>query len=185
MADIPDVGRARAVLHNDKGSPLDKMLVSIFEDITAQLKQSLVDHNVNTTSLGLSQSIKPTKVSVNGDVAQISIEMAHYWKYVNKGVNGTEVSRGAPRWGKAPRGTKSFHQAILEWIPQRGVSLPERFKTFESFAWAIMANIKKRGQAARPFYDDVVNEELIKEMSGKFSEIIGKSIKVQIRAAWQ
>lgn len=180
-----NIGASKAILENKGSSPLSELLISLVEGVVSDLKDALVARNINTTSLGLSQSIGVSGISFEGDTVSVGITAEFYWKYINYGVNGTEVNHGAPEWGKAPQGVKSFKQAILEWIPQRGVMLPQEFRTFDSFAYAIMTNIRKKGKAPRPFFEDVVNNSLVAKLQEPISNVLGRAIIVNIVSPWQ
>lgn len=175
-----DLGTAKSVLQNKPGSPLGSLLQDMIQDVIEQLQQAMKNRNINTSSASLSQSIAPTEVKFNGDSVEIGLTMEHYWKYVNYGVNGSEVSRNAPAWGSAPSAGKSFRDSIKEWIPKRGLSLPESFKSYDQFAFAIMTNIIKRGKEGRPFFEDVVNDNLIQVMREPIESIVGRSIEIAI-----
>lgn len=180
-----NLGSSKAVLENRGNSPLSRLLTDISEEVVERLKQALVDRDVNTSSQGLSQSIGVTEIKFEGESLTVGISAEFYWKYVNYGVNGTEINHGAPSWGPAPSGTKSFKQAIQEWIPQRGLQLPPNFDSFEAFTYAIMTNIRKHGQAPRPFFEDVVNERLVEEIREPVTNVIGRAIEISIVSPWQ
>lgn len=182
---IANIGQARAVLNGEPSSPLAALLRDFALNVCGQLQESLKKHNVNTSALGLSQSIQPTKVSITKSAVSIGIEAEHYWKFVNYGVNGTEISWGAPAWGTQPNTGKSFHQNILEWIPKRGVKLPPQFDDYNSFAWAIMQGVKKKGQQPRPFYTEVINKNLAAIVRPQIEKILGRSIEIIIAEPWQ
>lgn len=185
MADIPnltDLGQANAVLNNKGDSPLTKLVVSLVQTVADDLKQALRDRNISTNTEGLSTSItlgKEPKITANS--VEVELSMASYWKYINYGVNGTEVGHGAPNWGRAPKGELSFHQAILKWIPTRDIKIDKNFKSYDSLAWAIMTTIRKKGKAARPFLQDVVNEELVKVMKAPIEKLLGRAIVLSIK----
>lgn len=180
-----DLGSSKAVLDNKGSSPLSKLLISMSEDVVTQLKAALVARNINTSSQGLSQSLHVSEIKIQGSEVQIGISAEFYWKFVNYGVNGTEIHRGAPDWGARPPGDKTFKQAIKEWIPQRGLQLPAEFTSFESFTYAIMNNIRKKGKQARPFFEDVVNEKLVEKLREPITKLIGRSIEISIASPWQ
>jgi hypothetical protein len=175
---------AQDVLQNKPNSPLGELLGELTQDIIEQLKERLQARNINASE-GLSQSIGTKGAEIEGDSISVAITMDFYWKYIQYGVNGTEVSRGAPQWGKAPAGEKSFHQAIKDWIPSRGLSLPEQFKDYDSFAWAIMVNKRKKGQEAKPFFTDVINEQLVSVLKKPIEQMIGRAIEINIVEPWQ
>lgn len=180
-----NLGSSRAVLDNKGSSPLSKLLVDISNEIVTELKQALVDRNINTASQGLSQSLGVTEINFDGNLLSVGISAEFYWKYVNYGVNGTETHRGAPDWGPAPAGELSFSESIRRWIPQRGLQLPQEFSSFESFTYAIMTNIRKHGKAARPFFEDVVNESLVAKIRQPIEAVIGRAVEISITAPWQ
>jgi hypothetical protein len=171
-------------LDNKPDSPLGKLLTELTEDVIKQLQDRLVARDINA-SLGLSQSIVPTDVFIEGNTVGVGISMDFYWKYVNYGVNGTEINRGAPNWGGAPQQSKTFLQAIREWIPQRGLTLPEGFTDYDSFAWAIMSNKRKKGQEARPFFTDVINESLVNVLKEPIERLLGRAVEISIVEPWQ
>ena len=199
-----DLGSSVATLNNAPGSPLSQLLIALLEDLTEQLQQALVDRNINTSSLGLSQSIKPTAAIVQGDVVQVGLEMDFYWKFVNYGVNGAGltgnesestrpngsgaspvVNSGSPAWGSTPSEGLSFKESILQWIPQRNVMLPPEFADFDQFAFAIMTNIRKYGMEARPFFEDVINQNTAEFLRAPIQALFGKSLTIAIASPWQ
>ena len=184
IAMVKDLGTAKDILKGDPSSPLAQLLQDLMQDVTDQLVQSLSKYDV-VASGNLMQSIRPTEsATLDGDVLTVSITAPFYWKFVNYGVNGTEVSRGAPAWGSQPQ-DKSFHTSIKDWVRNRGITLPENFSNYDSFAWAIMKNIEKKGIEKRPFFTDVVNEKLYDALSEPISTLIGRAITINIVEPWQ
>jgi hypothetical protein len=189
------LGEAQAILDNSNASPLGQLLVSLADDVIKDLKAALKARDINTSSLGLSQSIVPSNVNVNGSEVSVNISMDFYWKYVNYGVNGAgmtgnekkpkTVNSGSPTHGKAPAATKSFKDSILEWIPKRGAMLPQQFQTYDQFTYAIMTNLKKYGQAPRPFFDDVINDALVQTLKTPIEKVMGRAIELKIVKPWQ
>lgn len=180
-----NIGKSKAVINAQQGSPLEELLKDLCQDVSNQLVESLDKHNVKA-SLNLRQSIKPdNKVTIKGSEVTVGIKADFYWKFVNYGVNGTETQYGAPSWGAQPAQDVSFHQSILNWIPTTGSTLPDGFASYDSWAWAIQTNIKKHGQKPRPFYTDVVNEQLVDYLAKPISELLGKAITINIVDPWQ
>jgi len=180
-----NLGSAIETLQNEPGSPLGRLLQELINDIVDKLRKALVDRNVNTARQGLSQSIQPTSVQYQGNTVSISIQMEFYWKFINFGVNGTEVNHGAPSYGALPPAEKSFKDSILEWIPARSVQLPPQFKDYDSFAYAIMTNVRKKGKEPRPFFGDVINDQTAAVLKGPIEKLLGKSITIAIAGPWQ
>lgn len=180
-----NLGSSREILKSSPGSPLSQLLLQAAQDTVEKLKVALKDRDVNTSSQTLSQSAAVTEVSVNGSEVSIGVSMDFYWKFVNYGVNGTELNRGAPNWGSVPSSEKTFHQSILEWIPKRGLMLPPSFQSYDSFAFAIMTNIRKFGVEARPFFTDVVNERLLEALQGPIEGVLRQAVTISIVEPWQ
>jgi len=178
------VGNAKSVVEGKKNSPLGNLLIELNQAIIDDLRTSIKNRDIDA-SRNLSQGITPSDVIINGNEIEVNISMDFYWKYINYGVNGTEQNNNAPSWGAAPSQTLSFHESILAWKSDRGITLPEGFKDYDSFAWAIQTNIKKYGKKARPFYDDVINEKLVKVLEAPIKKLLGESIKLTIVASWQ
>jgi len=107
--DMITVGNAKAILDGTVGTPLDELLRSLVQDVTNDLVESLDKYDISASS-NLRQSIVPeTNVTKDGSVVSIGIKADFYWKFVNYGVNGTEVNHGSPSWGKQQPSEKSFH----------------------------------------------------------------------------
>jgi hypothetical protein len=179
-----NVGNAKNVLNGESNSPLGNLLVKLNQAIIDDLQQSIQARDVNA-SRNLSQGITPSDVIINGNEVEVNISMDFYWKYINYGVNGTEVNHNAPSWGSAPTQTLSFHDSILAWKSDRGITLPSNFEDYDSFAWAIQNSIIRKGKKPRPFYDDVINEKLVKILEAPIKKLLGESIKLTIVAPWQ
>ena len=177
---VSNLGTSKDILEGDPSSPLAKLLQDLIQDVTDQLVQKVADYDA-VASANLMQSIKPTeRAYLEEDTLLVHITAPFYWKFINYGVNGTEVERGAPAWGQQAPQDRSFHANILDWVRNKGITLPEQFSTYDSFAWAIMTNIKKKGQEARPFFTDVVNEKLYDALATPISTLIGRAITVKI-----
>jgi hypothetical protein len=183
-AKLKGLGSAKEILKGNPSSPLAVLLQELIQDVTDQLVAKV--HQYDAVASGnLVQNIRPTsKATLEGEVLSVSITAPFYWKFVNYGVNGTEVNRGAPNWGQQ-QNDRSFHSSIMDWTRNRGISLPEQFDSYDQFAWAIMGSIKKKGIEKRPFFTDVVNESLYDALSEPISTLIGKAIKINIIEPWQ
>lgn len=179
-----NLGSSKAILKNTAGNPMSVLLQQLTQDVIDDLRKAIAARDIDA-SRNLSQSIKPTKATYNGKAVSVGLEMDFYWKYVNYGVNGTEVSHGAPNWGKAPSSGISFHDSIKNWVAQKGIGLPEQFKTYDSFAWAVQNSVVKKGQKAKPFFEDVINDQLINVLKKPIQKLLGKSIKINIIAPWR
>lgn len=180
-----NAGSSKAILNNTPNNPLSLLLQELTQGVIDDLRKAIHTRGIDA-SRNLSQSIKPTKTQYNGKAVSVAIEMDFYWKFVNYGVNGTEVSHGSPSWGSVANDSGvSFHDSIKNWVAQKGIGLPEQFKTYDSFAWAVQKSVIKKGQKPKPFFEDVINEQLAKVLKAPIQRLLGKSIKLNIISPWQ
>ena len=178
-----NIGTSRDVLNAYPQSPLSKLLQGLTQDVVDQLTKRIEHYNIEGTN-NLKQSIKPTKVENRGGQIDIGITADFYWKFVNYGVNGTEVKHGAPDWGSTPN-TKSFKESIAEWRTSKGITLPPSFSSYDSLDYAIMTNVRKKGKEPRPFFTDVVNERLVDVLKKPIENLLKRSIEIRIIEPWQ
>ena len=168
-----DFGEAESILPNTANSPLSQLLLDLTNELIVDLRKEL---QKNRASGNLEQSIVPSKINPKS----IEVTAPHYWRYINYGVNGTEVNRGAPTHGRAPKTGLSFHDAIKKWIYDKGISIPEGM-THDGLAYAIQGKLKTEGQKATHFFDKVVNQQKKDYMKESISNLIGQSIKLVIK----
>ena len=74
-----DLGASRAILNNEPDSPLGALLVELTQQVVEDLKTAMAKRKIDTASRGLSQSTKPTPVTVSGSSVSVGISMAFYW----------------------------------------------------------------------------------------------------------
>lgn len=178
------IGTSREVLTASPQSPLSKLLQGLAQDVVDQLTKRIEHYDIEGTNR-LKQSIKPTKVQNKGGQIDIGITADFYWKFVNYGVNGTEINRGAPNWGSVASSGQSFKESITEWRTAKGITLPPSFSSYDSFDFAIMRSIQKNGKEARPFFTDVVNEKLVDVLKKPIEKLLKRSIEIIIVEPWQ
>jgi hypothetical protein len=177
---IPDVGTAKSVLNNDKGSPLEQLLISISQDICDQLKANLDKYDANTSTMSLSQSIQPNSITFEDNVLSVGINANYYWKFVNFGVNGWKTNRGAPEWGREAIATMP---AIREWIKHRSIIAEDG--NYDRLAYNITRFVNREGREGRPFFTDVMNTNLEEIMRPQKESLLGQEIEIKITQPWQ
>jgi len=181
------LGQSNDVLNNTSKSPLNELLTIIANDVIDDLRKKLDEYDANASSR-LKQSLVVLPVETGSNEVSVSISADFYWKFVNYGVNGTEVNHGSQFSHRNPTGASgeiSFKDSIKEWISFRGIQLPSQFSSYDSFAWAIRNKIRRDGTKPRPFYTDVVNEKLIKEIQEPIEALFGRAITINIIEPWQ
>lgn len=184
-------GRDESIL-TATGSPLRVFLQEFINDVKDKLLKSMEGYDISASN-NLKQSVLPTNINLKGDVLSIGVEADFYWKYVNYGVNGWRTSQGAPAWGNTGGTKEQFKESIGSWIRDNGMTLSSwnskgssSIKTYDQLENTLMYLIARDGQKARPFFTDVVNEQLINELQGDLSVLLEKIIEIKIiEPTWQ
>lgn len=154
---------------------MTELLLRITNELIEDWRKQLINDKSYATG-DLTQSFQPVKLSES----QIATTASNHWKYINYGVNGTMVNRGAPTHGPAPRGNLSFYEAIKKWIYDKGIVPPEGY-TREQFAGMIVNSVRMKGIEATHFFDKVLTEQRVDEMSQRVSDLVGAAIRVVIK----
>lgn len=181
-----NLGTSTDILNNTSDSPLSKLLKDLMQGFIDELIKSMNKYDVSA-SRRLQQSLKPTAPIIEGSSLSVGVsvgEQQYYWKFINKGVNGTEVNYGAPNWGSVQAPKNDYHSSMLTWIRDRGITSDSG--DYDSLAYAMINSIRKKGKAPRPFFDDVVNDpKLIELLRKPIEKLIGRAIVVKIVEPWQ
>jgi hypothetical protein len=78
----------------------------------------------------------------------------------------------------------SFKDSILGWIRDKGLQARPG-QTYDQMAFAIMRGVKEKGIKPRPFFTDVINQELKTYLSQTISEVYKQAIIIEIKEPWQ
>lgn len=180
-----NLGVSRNTLAGVAGSPLHTLLIGLNQEILDRLTQSIEKYDASASNR-LKQSLLTIDETGENKVS-VAISAEFYWKYVEYGTGPQHVApaKGLPStWGQKPAGTPSFKESILGWIRDRGLKArPDQ--TYDHMAFAIMHGIKTKGTKPKPFFSDVVNEELKRYLSKSISEVLKKAIEIEIKEPWQ
>ena len=111
-----------------------------------------------------------------------------YWDYVNSGVNGTEVQRGAPyshKIGGVGNKASDFKASIRDWMRFKTITTTTYFdksgakkikplkteKERDGMAFGIIKKIIKNGQKATPFMDEAFGDEALKDLEKRILKV--------------
>ena len=170
-----DFGRSEDILKNTSDNPMTELLLRITNELIEDWRKQLINDKSYATG-DLAQSLRPATIKPD----LIETAGAPHWKYINYGVNGTMINRGAPTHGKAPKGNLSFYEAIYKWIGDKGI-VPNEGMTREQLAGAIVNSVRMKGIEATHFFDKVLTEQRVDEMSQRVSDLVGQAIRVVIK----
>ena len=184
-----NVGSSKAILEQKNDNPLFQLLEDIMNQVRDEITANAFKYDVNA-SMEMMNGIKVNDAYLDGNSVTVELYAepeAFYWKYIDQGVNGAVVNRGAPNWGKAPVGTKTFEQAIDKWIVDRGIvpesgTSPQDYKNLNN---TIRYFIHQLGKEPRPFVSDVLNENIVTLFREPIERLVGRAIQINIETPWQ
>jgi hypothetical protein len=169
-------GRSEDILKNTSDNPMTELLLRLTNELIVDWRKQLIKDKSYATG-NLAQSLRPTSIKPDS----IETTGAAHWKYINYGVNGTMVNRGAPTHGRAPKGNLSFYDAIYKWIGDKGIVPKEDGITREQLAGMIVNSVRMKGIEATHFFDKVLTEQRVDEMSQRVSDLVGAAIRTVIK----
>lgn len=189
---LDGLGRAKSILDNKPDNPLAELLEVEMNRVIDLIRFEIEDLKVDAGG-NLKASIGIAEIDYSDGKMSIAVNGAHYWKYINYGVNGLRDYNFAPDykdtsvWGVPPPSLKTFEECVKEWIIFRDIrpepdidgNITEQDR--QELLDRIMAGIMIKGKKRRPFVDNVVNENLSKELSEKVSNLVGRAIEVTIK----
>lgn len=178
---IENLGQAKSVLENLPSNPLQALLQEQLNDVVQKLRNSVAQHDFDASG-DLRKSFVTTKPNFSNGTLEISVEAEYYWKFLNYGVNGSKINRGAPTWGKQPSRGVTFKQEIDSWIKLRGITPRGKVykNSYDSMNFLIRKSIIEKGKKPTNFVDDVITPALSDKMSQEISNLVGRSIEVFI-----
>jgi hypothetical protein len=185
-----DLGNAKQMIDAPADSPLGVLLSLLCQNVLDEIIQNAFKYDINASST-LMQSFQVSEAFLEegGVTVQLTLpEDKAYWKYIDQGVNGTLVNRGAPNWGRSPLGTKSFSESIDNWMHHRGIrpdGRPNGAQTTEQLNYLIRRHIVEQGKEKRPFVSDVLNENIVSLFREPIERLLGRAIQINIVAPWQ
>ena len=135
-------------------------------EFVTRLKAELWNQKI-TASGNLADSIE-YRISDEGDGTHITIYSDYYMPYA-------EAGRKA---GNVPR---RFGDILAEWVRDKGIAVPSKFKDEYQFGWAIAYNIKHYGSKRYRNNDiaDVVSP-VTSEMTPRLNDIVTNRIVIYL-----
>lgn len=173
MASIYDtLGISRSEFKTtDPSNDVNQVLQDWANDLIKDLRKSLQDEVSGGTSKALEQSM--TVVPPQGDTIEVAISMLDYYDYTNKGVEGI----GGHEKGKKPTfGQYRFSDSpikiddgLRQWANVKGIS-----------EYALAHSIAQRGIEGKQWFDKVVTQEAITDLSKRVADVLGRQVGIGI-----
>lgn len=149
----------------------EKFIHKYGKDVETEIKNRLKGHGKYATGK-LYKSIKYEVLKEKEDFI-VSFIMEDYGVFVDKGVNGTEKSRGSKfKFKNRHKGDGSFLKSLKKWCGTKGIP--------KNAAYAIRQNIWKYGIAPTNFFT-IPTTRRVKQFEKGFEQAMLKDIEEQIR----
>jgi 4-hydroxy-3-methylbut-2-en-1-yl diphosphate synthase IspG/GcpE len=129
-------------------------------------------------TLNLRQSVGFAELPIEQKVAQVAMEMASYWKFVEYGVNGVRVNRGSPFSFRSINPSEKDVADIRKWAVDKALGIPA--DEIDAAAYNIAKSIKRRGIKGRPFLNPVLTDAKMDELVTNIAQVVGKEISISI-----
>ena len=173
-------------------SVVKKLMTAFGEAVVKDLQTNLKNERHNASGQ-LSQSINYT--ITEGAEITFTINIADYYKFLDKGVKGRESSTLAPN---SPYQFKKLNlpkNVILNWMSYKRIntqpktlklkgghkgSASSNISQMKSLAFLIGRSIAKRGLITTNFYSDVINEKTLNQFITVLKAATRRDILIQL-----
>lgn len=181
FSQIKNLGQAKSVLDNLPRNPLQLLLEDQMNEVIDALRNSVAKHDLDASG-DLKSSFVTTKPNFSKGTLEIGVEANYYYKFLDQGVNGAKINRGAPNWGSQTYGSISFRQAIDDWIRFRGITPKGKIyrSSYDSLNFLVRRSIVEKGKEPTFFVAEAINNRMIENMSTEITNLVGRSIEVLI-----
>lgn len=153
---------------------------SAYQEYLVELGNAIVKiFKSDTKALGLydGAAILQSIISIPDGELGVAIQADDYYKFIDQGVDGTEVSHGAPYKFKNENPSPEHVQKIQDWIPKRNIFLPAEIGSYKSFAYVIARSVKRKGIKPKKITDKVFTPEILAQITNDLEEITGLIVK--------
>jgi hypothetical protein len=164
---------------------MDSVLIRLADDMAKEFRNYMQENNINVTE-SISSSIGALPVKIYDRGVEIDIVALPAYNYIDEGVDGVERSHGSRYSFKS---IKPFSiqgiESLKTWYAGKGLpSVPD----YNSIAYGMSVNIKKRGIEPKRITEGVLNKGLINDLTEALSQILGESMEITFDKAvkkWQ
>jgi len=150
--------------------------LNVYERYVLELGNAVAQEFINyieENNIGASGGLKQSVVAIPIGNLQIQIQADDYFKFIDEGVDGTEVSHGSQFKFKYDKPSMAHAKAIQSWIPTRSLTLPPTIPTYKSFAYAIATNVKRKGIKPRNITKNVITSDFLNSIGESILESTG------------
>ena len=160
-----------------KSPDVNSAMIRWMREVIELTKENIERADAKAT-LNLRQSVGFAELPLDQKVAQVAMEMASYWKFVEYGVNGVKVNRGAPFSFRYITPSQRHVAAIRKWAVDKALGIPK--EEIDQAAYNIARTTKIRGIKGRPFLNPVLTDAKMDELVSSIASVVGKEIALSL-----
>lgn len=139
------------------------VLAKFGQKLIGDLRDSIDNKGLNATG-ALNQSMS-FELEVNGNTFEFSFSMADYYKYLDKGVNGSQTAYATPySFRNSGKDWQKKKESLMTWIGAKAVFGGLQFEEREGLAFGIMRKQQKFGMKPTQFYSSVVGDGRMEQL---------------------
>jgi len=184
---------------------IENFLQEWAQSVTDMIRENLESKGEYYRRSTLAQEIIALPVESTNDGYRLVITMPDYGQFIDKGVRGNKTSFAAPQSEYEFRNKMPPVDSIVLWIKKRGdinVALStkkkEKLKSLKTrqikkafkqrsfdyqvrqVAFAIAKGVQQKGIRATHFYSEIVNDDLLNELSASLGSKYGEMFEAEI-----
>lgn len=182
--DVDILEQFGSIMRNTIIEPAENTIPAIakkwLDERIEQAKQMLADDGRNTTAGALSASIRQGQFDLSKEgIMTVTVVAENYWKYINYGVNGTEVDQQSTKgWAFTTKGPPQ--SAMLQYIKDKAINQLtfgaetinlDTPKKREGAANFLSKRVKAKGIRKTPFIDNSFTDEQIDNLTKLLANI--------------
>lgn len=173
---IPDSGIKAANTSSLLG--LEGVLQQVAFELSKLYVNYLQKEGISATG-ALGQSITPElPIEISPGKATIRIGADKYYDFIDRGVDGVEVKHGSEFKFKNKYPNRKMVRDLRGWMAAKGIGGGD---TFNSHAYAIATNIKKKGIKPKNITEAVLTPQLITALEEVYANALERAIDLYFK----
>lgn len=155
-------------------------IVKRWTELNIDAARELLTKENHSASHQTAQELKPN-YKFTGDNVDVTLMAPKHAPYLDKGVSGVVNKRSSEFSFKTIKPNRRMAMSVKDWVTARGYTLPQGIPTYDSFAYAISTNIKKRGIERTGFISDTFSDESVNELAKAVTKALGISFSATFK----
>lgn len=182
---LDDTGKSNETFAVGEG--IQDVLIEWGNEVIDKLQASLIAKQSSNTTLNLYSSLVVLPIELGDSKFTLKFQAEDYWKFINEGVQGAgdnqtiDGRESKSFWtNKAPQSPYSFKdkrppvnysningQSLAQWAHNKGIN-----------KYAVQESIFRSGIKPTHFWDDVINQNLVKDLVKRLEKAGAKEVEL-------